>query len=165
MHHFLSALLFTLLTWFSLSAFAQLPSVEVKNLKGQVVNVQSLGNDGQPFVINFWATWCKPCIKELDVINDLYLDWQEETGVKIFAISIDDARTSSLVRSMTMGRGWEYDILIDENGDLKRAMNVPNPPHTFLFDGEGNLVYQHNSYAPGDEEVLYDHIKKLIKGK
>jgi thioredoxin-related protein len=61
------------------------------------------------------------------------------------------------------GRGWDFEVYLDENSDLRRAMNVANPPHTFLYDGEGNLVYEHNGYAPGDEDELYEKIKELTK--
>ncbi|MDX2287021.1 MAG: TlpA disulfide reductase family protein [Bacteroidia bacterium] len=154
-----------LLSLFSLTAFAQtenaLPQVNVQDLRGSMVNTASWANDGKPIIISFWATWCKPCIKELANIHEVYGDWQEETGVKLIAVSIDDSRTSGMVRSMTLGRGWEYDIYLDVNSDLKRAMNVVNVPHTFLLDGEGRIVYQHTSYADGDEEELFRQILDL----
>ncbi|GAB4413516.1 MAG: hypothetical protein OHK0039_20510 [Bacteroidia bacterium] len=148
-----------------LGAVAQqgLPAVDVKSLNGAVSSTAGWTNDGKPMVISFWATWCKPCIKELNNISELYPDWQEETGVKIIALSIDDARTSLGVRSLVQGLNWEYEVFIDENGDFKRAMNVINIPHTFLLDGSGKVVYQHTSYADGDELYLYDHIKALVE--
>jgi cytochrome c biogenesis protein CcmG, thiol:disulfide interchange protein DsbE len=142
---------------------SSIPSVDIKNLKKEKVNTAKLSNDGKPFVINFWATWCKPCVLELNTIADEYPDWVEETGVKLYAVSIDDARNSKRVASFVKGRRWEYEVLLDENSDFKRAMNVNNPPHTFLYDGDGKLVWQHNGYAPGDEEELYEEILKLTK--
>ena len=56
-------------------------------------------------------------------------------------------------------------MYLDENGDLKRAMNVNNVPHAFLIDGNGKVVWQHNSYAPGDEEKLYEVIKQVAAGQ
>lgn len=151
----------------SLSAKKQsdIPSVTVKNMKGRNVSTSTFTNDGKPFIINFWATWCKPCILELNNLNEQYAKWQKETGVKIIAVSIDDSRNSRRVAPFVKGRGWDYDVYLDENSDFKRAMNVSNPPHTFLYDGEGNLVYSHNGYAPGDEDELYEKLKELTKKK
>ena len=102
---------------------------------------------------------------ELNAINEVYEDWQTETGVKIFAISVDDSRSSKKVAPFVKSRNWKYDSYLDENSDFKRAMNVNNPPHTFLYNGKGELVWQHNGYAPGDEEELYKQIKKLLDEK
>jgi cytochrome c biogenesis protein CcmG, thiol:disulfide interchange protein DsbE len=139
-----------------------LPSVKLKNLLGETIDTKAFSNEGKPFIINFWATWCKSCILELSSINDVYEDWQKETGVKIFAISIDDSRNSKRVAPFVKGRKWNYDVYIDENSDFKRAMNVNNPPHTFLCNGKGEIVWQHNGYAPGDEEELINQVRKII---
>ena len=116
---------------------------------------------GKVVFLNFWATWCAPCKKELNAINDLYSDWQAETGVTLVAVSIDDEKTKSQVAIYVDGKAWEYIVLLDPNGDFKRAMGVNNVPHTFLVDTDGTIVYSHNNYAPGDEEKLYEEIKKL----
>lgn len=112
-------------------------------------------------MISFWATWCSPCKKELNTIHDLYPDWQDETGVTLVAVSVDDEKTKRQVAVYSNGKAWDYEILLDPNGDFKRAMGVNNVPHTFLIDTEGNIVYSHNNYAPGDEEELYEEILKL----
>jgi cytochrome c biogenesis protein CcmG, thiol:disulfide interchange protein DsbE len=138
----------------------QLPSVQLKTMDGKTVNTAELGFNG-PVVISFWATWCSPCKRELNTIHELYADWQEETGVNLVAVSIDDQKTMNSVMVYVNGKGWEYLVLMDPNGDFKRAMGVNNVPHTFLIDAEGNIVYSHNNYAPGDEEKLYEEIKKL----
>ncbi len=138
-----------------------LPSVIVKDLTGKQVSSSTFTNEGKPVVISFWATWCKPCILELSTIHDEYKDWVAETGVKVIAVSIDDVRNSQKVQPFVNGKGWEYDVFLDENGDLKRAMGVNNVPHTFLLNGKGEIVYQHNSYSPGDEEELLEKIKEI----
>ena len=144
---------------------SDLPNVTIKNLQGKDVNISKISNNGKPFVITFWATWCGPCIKEHNALSDVYQDWQDETGVKIYAVSIDDSRSTAKVKPTVEGKGWDFEILLDVNSDLKRAMNVSNPPHTFLFDGTGKLVYQHTGYIEGGEEDLYEEILKVVKKK
>lgn len=141
------------------------PDVDIKDLKGSTFNTKNLQNDGKPMVINFWATWCTPCKKELNNIAELYEDWQAETGVKIIAISIDDTRNTSKVAPYVNSKSWEYEVYLDPNGDFKRAMNVNNVPHTFLVNANREIVWQHNSYSEGDEHELYEKIKKLAKGE
>jgi thiol-disulfide isomerase/thioredoxin len=138
----------------------KLPSVKLVDMEGNAVNTAELGFGG-PVVISFWATWCSPCKRELNTINDLYVDWQEETGVNLVAVSIDDQKTKNSVPVYVNGKGWEYLVLMDPNGDFKRAMGVNNVPHTFLVNTAGEIVYSHNNYAPGDEDKLYEEILKI----
>lgn len=156
------AIAFISLTAFSQNGNQTIPSVNIKTLDGKTVNTSTITNNGKPMVINFWATWCKPCVRELTNIADVYPDWVDETGVKLIAVSIDDSRSMSRVAPFVNGKGWEFEVYIDPNSDLKRAMNVPNVPHTFLIDGSGNIVWQHTSYAEGDEEELYERIQELV---
>ena len=143
----------------------KIPAATVKKLDGTKVNSSTFVNQGKPMIISFWATWCKPCKKELDAIHENFEEWQKETGVKLIAISIDDSRSSSKVSTDVKVKGWNYEVYLDENQDFKRAMNVNNVPHTFLVDGNGNIVWSHNSYQEGDEDILYENVKKLAKGE
>lgn len=156
-----------LLTFWALNVMAQeksdLPNVIIKNLNGESINVSELSNDGKPFVLTFWATWCGPCVREHNVLSEVYDDWVEETGVKIYSVSIDDSRSTPKIKPFVEGKGWPFEILLDVNKDLARYMNVNNPPHTFLFDGDGKIVYQHTAYSLGAEEELYQEILKIVK--
>ena len=143
----------------------RIPSAMVKTMDGKKVNSGTFSNNGKPIIISFWATWCKPCKKELDAIHENYADWQKETGVKLIAVSIDDTRSSGKVVTDVKTKGWEFEVYIDENQDFKRAMNVNNVPHTFIVDGAGKIVWSHNSYTEGDEETLFANVKKLAAGE
>lgn len=143
--------------------YSQLPNINLKDVNGVTKNLSKFSNNGNPIIISFWATWCKPCKAELNTIAEEYDDWTDETGVKLIAVSIDDARSSTRVEPYINAQGWEYLVLLDPNGDLKRAMNVNNVPHTFLVDGNGKIVWDHNNYSPGDEEELYEELVKISK--
>lgn len=156
----------TLLASLALAQNAKVPeNITIKTLDGKTVETAIIKNDGKPIIISFWATWCKPCNRELNAIKDLYDDWQQETGVKLVAISIDDTRSASKVKPHVDGNGWEYEVYLDQNQDFKRAMNVVNVPHTFLINGNGEIVWQHTAYVDGSEEELFELVKKVANGE
>jgi peroxiredoxin len=148
---------------FLINVNAQLPNIKLKDVTGNTIDISKIENEGNPIIISFWATWCKPCKAELNAIAEEFEDWVNETGVKLIAISIDDARSSSRVEPYVNAMGWEYTVLMDPNGDMKRAMNVNNVPHTFLLNAEGKIVWDHNNYSPGDENELYHEVVKYAK--
>ena len=157
-------ILISLLLLVSTISFAQiknLPNVDVKKIDGSSFNFKNIDNNGNPIVISFWATWCKPCTKELNNIAELYEDWKDETNVKLVAVSIDDRRSQSKVAPYVNSSGWEYEIYIDPNSDLKRSMGVSTVPHTFLLDKNKQIIWQHRGYVEGDEDELFDEILKL----
>jgi cytochrome c biogenesis protein CcmG, thiol:disulfide interchange protein DsbE len=138
-----------------------LPSVTLKDMDGKDVNTADLSNDGKPILVCFWATWCSPCKKELNTYADFYEEWQKETGVKIYAVTIDDQRTVNSVKPYVNSVSWEYEILSDVNKTFSQAMGVNSPPHTFLLNGKGEIVWQHVGYTPGDEEEVHEQLLKL----
>ena len=155
--------LFALLLLCSLPSNAQLPSVTIKTMDGKAVNVDTLSNGGKPFIIDFFATWCKPCNRELDAISEVYADWQEETGVKIFAVSIDQAQNIHKVKPLVDNHGWEYDVLLDPNSDLRRAFGIQNIPYVLLVDGQGTIVYRHMGYTDGEETELIEKVRETVR--
>jgi peroxiredoxin len=103
-----------------------------------------------------------PCINELDAINEEYIDWQDETNVKLYAVSIDNARTQSRVKPLVNGKGWEYEVLLDTNEDFKRFVNANSVPYVIIVKN-GEIVYKHSGYTPGSEVELFEKIKELSK--
>ncbi|MDH6355255.1 cytochrome c biogenesis protein CcmG/thiol:disulfide interchange protein DsbE [Dysgonomonas sp. PH5-45] len=148
-----------------LTGFAQLPSVSLKTMDGKTIDTAKLNNDGKPFIISFFATWCKPCHRELKAINEVYADWQDETGVKLFAVSIDEAQNAAKVKPLVDGFGWDYDVLLDPNSDFKRALGVNMIPATFVVDGNGKIVSTRTGYSDGSEEHLIEEVRKLVNAE
>ena len=147
---------------FTVSIHAQLPAVTLKTLEGKTVDTSTLENGGKPFIISFFATWCHPCNRELKAIHEVYPDWQDETGVKLIAISIDQAQNIQKVKPLVDGYDWEYEVLLDPNSDFKRAMGVNLIPHVFIVDGKGNVVESRSGYTEGSESHLIEKVRELI---
>ncbi len=146
-------------------ADAQVPQVVLRSIDGSSVRTDTLSNGGKPFIIDFFATWCKPCNRELSAIAEVYDEWQEETGVKVIAVSIDQAQNINKVKPLVDGHGWPYEVLLDPNGEFKRALGVQMIPYTLIVDGQGQIVYRHNGYTDGAEEELIEKVRELTTGK
>jgi len=157
----LSSIVLLLLTNSYAQNEKQLPQLTIENLKGEQISTSEILNAEGPTIISFWATWCKPCIMELNEMQDLYQDWQDETNVKVIAVSVDDTRSAGIVPAFVSGKSWDFDIYLDKNSDFKRTLNISNVPYTILLDQNGDIVWIQSGYTPGDEEVLYEELVKL----
>lgn len=144
---------------------AKMPdNINLKSLDGKTVQSSVIQNGDGVVILSFWATWCKPCNTELDAIKEVYEDWQAETGVKLVAVSIDDARSAARVKPWVDGKDWPYEVYLDQNKDLARAMNVgADVPYTFIINAKGEIVWQHKGYQPGSEEELLEQVKAALK--
>jgi len=147
----------------ALNLSAQLPSVTLKTFEGKTINTAELNNDGKPFIISFFALWCKPCIRELKAIHEVYEEWQAETGVKVIAVSIDEAQNIQKVKPLIDQNEWEFEVLLDPNSDFRRALGGNIIPAVFIIDGNGKIVDSRNGYTDGSEEHLIEKVRELIK--
>ncbi|SDW36290.1 AhpC/TSA family protein [Lutibacter oricola] len=157
-------LLITVLLSCNFLSYSQnsLPNLSLKTIDGKTINLVDFGEKDQVVVYSFWATWCVPCINELDAINDEYEDWTEETNFKLIAVATDNARTSSRIKPLVNGKEWEYEILLDTNQDFKRAINANTIPHIIIVKNN-KILYTHSGYTPGSEIELYEKIKELAE--
>jgi len=154
-------LLFFICILFLTPSYGQklIPNSALKTLGGKTVYILDEISKDKITVLSFWATWCVPCINELDAISDVYEEWQEITDVELIAISTDDARTQKRIRPMVNGKGWPYKILLDKNQELKRALNISTVPQTIILK-DSKIIYVHSGYSPGVEDELFEVIKK-----
>lgn len=156
-------ILLTLIAFLGLAFAAQaqrLPVRDLEDAKGKTVSTESFVDHKTPFAITFWASWCKFCRKELDALAEQAPDWDQP--LRIYAIGEDDSRSLPRAKALAAGSDWPAIILYDTNGEFKRALNVSDIPHVFVYDKEGNLVWSHVGYIPGDEETL---VQQLLKAR
>ncbi len=150
----------------ALSGQKAIPSVEIKTLDGKTVNIQKYTHQsGKITILSFWATWCKPCHQELDAVMELYPEWREKYDVQMLAVTVDTQRALAKVGPMVESKGWEYIILSDANQVLQTVLNFQSIPQTFLLDRNGDVIYEHTGYLPGDEYNLEEKIKAAAAGK
>lgn len=157
----ISMSIFFLFVSAALFAQKQVPDVKLKTLKKQTVSLHAALKDADYTVLSFWATWCAPCKRELNTIAEVYEDWQKDYHMQLIAVTIDDQRMLGKVPAMVAANWWEYPILADEDSALRNAINVTSIPRTFIVDRQGNILYDHNGYKPGDELELEEKLKSF----
>ncbi len=157
-------LIFTLFALLAAGAVSaqQLPDVKVETAEGKMVSVRSLAGE-KPLIISYWSLTCKPCIMELNAINDALEDWRKEADFEVVAVSVDDVRQKAAAKARAAAMGWEFTCVYDANQELKRAMNVSFTPQSFVVDKEGKVVFSHSGYTPGSEEQLIEKVLEISK--
>ena len=155
------SLMVAVMACIAFNASAQLPSINLKDINGNTVNTATLSNDGKPLIVSFFATWCKPCMREIRAIAEVYADWQEETGVRVILISTDEAQNANKVKPLVDAEGWEFQVLLDVNCELFNNLGLQMVPHVLVCDGQGNIVYSHSGYTDGSEEHLIEIVRGL----
>ncbi len=139
----------------------QLPNVDVDGLDGISYNLKTdFSEEDKIYVFAFWATWCAPCIQELDAIHAKYKQWQSELNFEVVAISVDDSRTQRRVKPFLNGKQWNYNVLLDTNQDIKRKLSIVNVPYTIVVKNN-KIEYISNGYAQGAEDELFEKLKNL----
>jgi len=153
--------LFLLVSFSIANAQKNYPNITLKNLDGKDVNLVERSKD-KLLVVSFWATWCGPCIQELEAINDEYEDLQEEMDFELIAVSIDNSRSKSRIKPMVNGKDWGYEILLDSNQEMKKALNFSAPPYLLIIKN-GKILYTHSGYTPGSEEEAFEKFREFSK--
>jgi len=152
---YIKILFSSVIFFFILSVNAQenIPNITLKTISGKSIESSDILNDQEFSIISFWATWCIPCINELDAINELYDSWNENYRIKVLAISTDDARSKKRVRPMVSGKNWAFDVYLDTNQNFKRSLNISGIPHTIIAYGS-KIIHRRIGYSPGEEKDL-----------
>ena len=152
-----------LLLTFSVKAQKAFPTPTLADVSLQSVELSEFIGQGKPTVVAVWATWCYPCHMELDHMKS-YLDkWEQEYGAKVLAISVDKRHMVNRINPLVKRKGWKYDILVDTEGKLQRALGFNSIPQMYILDGAGNIVREFTGYQNGRESQVDAVVAKLAK--
>jgi thiol-disulfide isomerase/thioredoxin len=142
----------------------ELPDTQIKDVNSnKKMAFNQTVEKGKVTVINFWATWCVPCKKEIKNMRTKLPQWKQEADFNYMTISIDESRAEGLVRSYAKSQGWDFPYYIDPNSDLKRSLNFQSVPYTVVIDRTGKVAYAHSGYEEGGEEEVFAKVKELCK--
>ena len=131
-------------------------------LDGERFSLQEALEEG-PVVLDFWATWCKPCIKSLPALQKIAREF-DERGVGVYTVNVDGPRNQPKVRPFLKRYRLELPVLLDHSRGVMKQFQLSGMPATILFSTEGEVVYKHFGYKPGDEIRLRQELTKLLEG-
>jgi peroxiredoxin len=136
------------------------PNFKVKNLAGKSVELSDFTARG-PVLIDFWATWCKPCLRELPHVEALREEFGEQ-GLQVLAVSVDQTRSLSKVKSYVKTHKYGFEVLLDPNQRLLRQLKGTTVPYVLLVSPEGERLFTHTGYREGDEKQLKEVIASVM---
>jgi len=138
----------------------KVPNVRLKMLDGKYAKLYDFLKDG-PMIIDFWATWCEPCKKQMHYLNKFHNHFKD-TGFKVLAINTDTPKSMGKVKSYVRSKKFEFMVAVDPNNQVMKKMRVKLMPTTILVDTDGSIIYRHQGYLPGDEKDILVHITEYF---
>ena len=144
-------ILFVLLLIAAKNYAQEIPITELETTDGESMTSEVFTQQSnKPIVVTFWATWCIPCLTELSAINEQLEIWKKNYTFDLYAISVDDDRTSKKIPSLIAGKGWSFSVLLDTNQDFKRKLNINSIPYLIVVKN-GKIIYKKTGFVKGDE--------------
>ena len=129
-------------------------------LMGKKIKLENYLSNG-PVLINFWATWCAPCIKEMPYLDQFEKKYKDK-GFSVLAVSVDNQKSLSQVRSFIKTKKFSFDIFLDPNMQIFKKLNGNLMPTNVLIDESGKVVWRHYGYLPGDEKKMEEQILNVL---
>ena len=161
MHRFIILLALTAALFTSSGLAAdRAPDFALPDVNGDKLRLYDRLKDG-PILVDFWATWCKPCIQELPMLDEIFKTYSPQ-GLQVWAISTDNPRSSSKVKPFTRGEGFQFTVLMDTDLEVRKLFGGTAMPLTVLIAPSGEIAYQHLGYVPGDEKLLTEQVVNLF---
>ena len=132
------------------------PNLTLKSIRGQNIKLKEYLSKG-PILINFWATWCAPCIKEMVYLEE-FENKYKNNGFSVISISVDSQKSFSQVRSYIKTKKYTFDVFLDPNMQIFKKLNGNLMPTNILVDRNGKIIWRHYGYLPGDEKKMEEQI-------
>ncbi len=145
------------------SAQDRVPNLRLKMLNGKYAKLYDFLKDG-PMIIDFWATWCEPCKKQMRYL-DLFHNHFKKLGFKVLTVNTDTPKSMSKVKPYVRTKGFEFNVAVDPNSQIKKKLKIQQMPTTIIVDQDGTVVYRHKGYVPGDEVGILKAITQLLDKK
>jgi peroxiredoxin len=137
------------------------PGFTLEDVDGNTVNLDSLLTKG-PVMMSFWALWCKMCIKELDALRP-YAEEFDSLNITLLALSQDKTRSVPKVKPFATSHKWTYSVVLDPENMMRDLYNVQAMPTFFIIDQNKKIVFTHQGYKPGDEEIIVARVRELFE--
>jgi thiol-disulfide isomerase/thioredoxin len=115
-------------------------------------------------IIEFWATWCKPCSRMTPKLIEIYERYKDQ-GVQLLGISVDSPRNIPKIKPFVRSKKITYPILLDSNSEVMSGFRVKVVPTVLFIDPDDNIIIFHQGYRAGDEKMFEEEIQKVLKGE
>jgi thiol-disulfide isomerase/thioredoxin len=137
-------------------AWSQEPDFRLRDLENTWQEYSDLKGT-QLTVVDFWATWCQPCVRSIPLLSEMEKEYRDR-GVRFIGVSIDGPRNQSKIKPFIQSMGVEYPIIRDMDSELMTDLGVTAVPTLLLYDAEGELIFFHEGFRPGDEDIIRDQL-------
>ena len=138
----------------------KIPDLKIKLLDGSKTSLAELTKDG-PLMIDFWATWCVPCLKVMKYLDEYHIEYKDQ-GFKVLMINTDSPRSIGKVKSYLKSQNHQFLIGLDPNKVISKKLNGLVMPTLILVEKGGEIKWRHQGYLPGEEEEIKKQITQLI---
>ena len=145
---------------FTISLQGQDPVFRLRDLDNQWKEYGDL-KGAKITVLDFWATWCQPCVRSMPLLSTMADDYSDK-GVSFIGVSIDGPRNQSKIAPFSRSIGISYPIIRDIDSELMSDLGVTAVPTLIIYDSNGEALYFHEGFRPGDEGIIRDHIEKYL---